>query len=91
KSVSDAAIRALHVYTTYKGKWYGAAVQFIERWFPSTKLCWDCGSLNDNLTLSDREWTCPSCGRQHVRDVTAAWNILQEAVRLLPGNPELSP
>ncbi|MCH9054838.1 transposase [Synechococcus sp. PCC 6716] len=91
KSVSDAAIRALHVYTTYKGKWYGAAVQFIERWFPSTKLCWDCGSLNDNLTLSDREWRCPSCGRQHVRDVTAAWNILQEAVRLLPGNPELSP
>ncbi|WP_448525219.1 zinc ribbon domain-containing protein [Parathermosynechococcus lividus] len=81
----------MHVYTTYKGKWYGAAVQFIERWFPSTKLCWDCGSLNDNLTLSDREWTCPSCGRQHVRDVTAAWNILQEAVRLLPGNPELSP
>jgi len=91
KSVSDAAIRALHRYTTYKGKWYGAAVQFIERWFPSTQLCWACGSLNDTLTLSDREWTCPTCGQQHVRDVTAAWTILQEAVRLLPGNPELSP
>jgi putative transposase len=91
KSVSDAAIRALHVYTTYKGKWYGAAVQFIERWFPSTKLCWACGSLNNNLTLGDREWVCPTCGQHHVRDVTAAWNILQEAVRLLPGNPELSP
>jgi len=91
KSVSDAAIRALHGYTTYKGEWYGAAVQFIERWFPSTKLCWVCESLNDTLTLSDREWTCPTCGQQHVRDVTAAWTILQEAVRLLPGNPELSP
>ena len=91
KSVSDAAIRALHVYTTYKGAWYGAVVQFIERWFPSTKLCWACGSLNNNLTLSDREWTCPACGQHHIRDVTAAWNILQEAVRLLPGSPEQSP
>lgn len=91
KSVSDAAIRALHVYTTYKGKWYGAVVQFIERWFPSTKLCWGCGSLNDNLTLKDREWTCPTCGQHHIRDVTAAWNILQESVRLLPGSPEQSP
>ncbi|WP_347404190.1 zinc ribbon domain-containing protein [Nodosilinea sp. P-1105] len=63
----------------------------MERWFPSTKLCWACGSLNDHLTLSDREWTCPTCGQHHVRDVTAAWNILQSSVRLLPGNPELSP
>nr|WP_278002531.1 zinc ribbon domain-containing protein [Nodosilinea sp. P-1105] len=81
----------MHGYATYKGKSYGAAVQFIERWFPSTKLCWACGSLNDHLTLSDREWTCPTCGQHHVRDVTAAWNILQSSVRLLPGNPELSP
>ena len=91
KSVSDAAIRMLHTYTTYKGEWYGAVVQFIERWFPSTKLCWACSSLNDNLTLSDRMWTCPNCGQVHDRDVTAAWNILQEAMRLLPGSPELSP
>lgn len=55
KSVSDAAIRAPNVYTTYKGRWYGTVVQFIERWFPSTKLCWACGSLNDNLMLNDRE------------------------------------
>ena len=39
KSVSDTAIRMVHTYATYKGEWYGAVVQFIERWFPSTKLC----------------------------------------------------
>ena len=52
-------------------------VIFIDRWFPSTKLCHVCGSLNEQLTLKDRVWTC-ACGTIHNRDVNAAINILRE-------------
>lgn len=96
KSVSDAAIRMLHTFTTYKGSWYGTLTPFIDRWFPSTKLCPSCFTINDWITLSDRQWQCQSCGTVHIRDVAAAWNILQEGLRLvnetvLPGNQDLSP
>ena len=58
---------------------YGVVVHKIDRWFPSSKLC-DCGYKNTALTLNDREWTCPVCGRHHDRDVHAAQNILRRGI-----------
>ena len=46
-------------------------------WTPTTKPCSDCGYKNENLSLSDRQWTCPECGSHHDRDVNAAINILR--------------
>ena len=46
-------------------------------WTPTTKPCSDCGHHNENLSLSDRQWTCPECGSHHDRDVNAAINILR--------------
>ncbi len=50
------------------------------RWAATTKPCSSCGHLNENLTLSDRQWACPECGVHHDRDVNAAINILQAGV-----------
>ncbi|MCL8209420.1 MAG: transposase [Actinomycetia bacterium] len=58
----------------YKAVWYGKHVRVIGRFEPSSRLCW-CGYSNHALTLADRAWTCPQCGRQHDRDVLAAHNI----------------
>lgn len=52
----------------------GTKLTFIDRWFPSSKLCHVCGIINESLTLKDREWTC-SCGTHHDRDENAAINI----------------
>ena len=41
------------------------------------KLCSSCGKIKNDLTLSDREWTCPSCQTHHDRDVNAAINVLE--------------
>ncbi len=52
----------------------------IGQWTPTTKPCSECGHHNENLSLSDRQWTCPACGSHHDRDVNAAMNILRAAL-----------
>ena len=53
-------------------------LHFISTWFPSSKMCHDCGFVNQELTLSHREWKCESCGENHDRDINAAINIKNE-------------
>ena len=55
----------------------------VDRWFASSKTCHECGYVYKNLTLGEREWTCPICGEHHDRDLNAAVNILFEGQRML--------
>ena len=66
----------------YKAQWYGRTFVQVDRFYPSSRLCHDCGHKYDELRLSEREWVCESCGASHDRDVNAAINILGEALRL---------
>ncbi|MCY3720895.1 MAG: RNA-guided endonuclease TnpB family protein [Candidatus Poribacteria bacterium] len=52
----------------------------VGQWTATTKPCSDCGYKNENLSLSDRQWTCPECGSHHDRDINAAINILRAAL-----------
>ena len=58
-------------------------VVFVDRFYPSSKTCSNCGYKNQGLKLSDRFWTCPVCGEYHDRDLNAAVNILHEGERLI--------
>lgn len=75
RAISDAAWGELRRQLTYKAEWYGRDLVVIDRWFPSTKRCSDCGWMNESLTLKDRTWSC-KCGSIHDRDHNAAINIL---------------
>ena len=66
----------------YKAQWYGRTFVQVDRFYPSSRLCHDCGYKYAGLRLSEREWVCESCGVLHDRDVNAALNILGEALRL---------
>jgi transposase, IS605 orfB family len=61
----------------------GKRVVFVNRFYPSSKTCSCCGSIYKGLTLNDREWRCPSCGKIHDRDLNAAMNILTEGEKIL--------
>lgn len=58
-------------------------VVIINRFYPSSKSCSNCGYKKRDLRLSDRFWTCPVCGEHHDRDLNAAVNILHEGERLI--------
>ena len=79
KSVLDAALGEFRRQLAYKAQWHRKWLAVIDRWFPSSKLCGECGSINADLTLSDREWTC-ECGAVHDRDLNAARNIKREGL-----------
>ena len=66
---------------TYKAVMNDKQVVKIGRYYPSSKTCHCCGWVKEDLTLRDREWTCPSCGEILDRDVNAAMNILSEGLK----------
>ena len=66
---------------------YGCVVHKIDRWYASSKMC-DCGYKNVKLTLRDRTWVCPVCGRVHDRDIHAAENILRRGIYELSSGSE---
>ena len=83
RSVSDASMSEMHRQLEYKCGWYGRDFVKVDRWYPSSKTCGECGYVYDGLTLSMREWTCPNCGTRHDRDLNAARNIAKEGERML--------
>ena len=62
RAISDAAWREFRGMLEYKARWYGREVIAVDRWFPASKLCSHCGSLQDKMPLSIRTWTCDGCG-----------------------------
>jgi putative transposase len=75
RAISDAAWSQFRSMLEYKAQWYGRNVVVVDRWFPSSKLCSTCGTLQDKMPLNVRTWTC-NCGTTHDRDVNAAQNLL---------------
>ncbi|MGB3615703.1 MAG: RNA-guided endonuclease TnpB family protein, partial [Elainellaceae cyanobacterium] len=76
QAISDASWGELVRQLAYKCEWYGRELVKIDRWFPSSKRCGNCGHVVDKLPLNIREWQCPECDVKHDRDVNAAVNIL---------------
>jgi putative transposase len=76
RAISDVSWSEFRRMLEYKADWYGREVIAIDRFYPSSKTCSSCGSLQASMPLKVREWTCPDCGVTHDRDVNAAKNIL---------------
>jgi len=83
KSISDASFYEFKRQLQYKTLCNDKILSIIDQYFPSSKLCSDCGFKYNDLTLDIREWKCKKCGSIHDRDINAAINILNEGLRLL--------
>jgi len=84
KAILDMGWSEFKSMVEYKCDWYGKNLSVIGRFDPSSKTCNVCGTINKDLTLNDREWTCKKCGSIHDRDINAAINIRNFGLRNQP-------
>lgn len=80
-SIVDAGLGEFYRQLSYKCDWYGVNYRVIGRFEPSSKQCHVCGYRRPKLSLSTRQWTCPSCGTRLDRDLNAAINIKNFGLR----------
>ena len=83
KSVSDNAWGMFLRFLDYKLTEQGKMLVKIDKWFPSSKTCHECGYVLEELSLSIRKWECPVCHAVHDRDRNAAKNIKTEGMRMV--------
>ena len=76
KAVSDAAFGEFRRQLEYKTARTGARLHVIDRWYPSSKTCSNCGAVKAKLSLNERTYKCDGCGLSMDRDLNAAVNIL---------------
>ena len=75
RSLSDAALGEFRRQLEYKTARSGAALRVVDRWYPSSKTCSNCGVVKAKLSLSERVFNCNACGLSIDRDLNAAINI----------------
>lgn len=83
QSISDASFYEIRRQIEYKIKWYGGKLILVDKFFPSSKLCSNCGNKKENLKLSDRIYKCDNCGLKIDRDLNASINLKNEGIKIL--------
>ena len=75
QAISDVGFYEFRRQIEYKAAWYGRKVVFVSTFYPSSKLCSNCGWKNVDLTLTDRVFECKVCENKMCRDLNAAKNL----------------
>jgi putative transposase len=75
RAIADMGWGMFSRQLAYKCQWYGSKLVMADRFFPSTKICWGCGEVANELPLAQRTFVCGSCGFSVDRDLNAAINL----------------
>ena len=84
RHIADAGFAEIRRQLTYKTGWGGGRLVVADRWYPSSKTCSGCGAVKTKLALSERTYTCDTCGLILDRDVNAALNLAALAADVNP-------
>ena len=74
RAISDVSWSEFRRQLEYKCKWNNTELRIVDKYFPSSKLCYECGSIKTDLKLSDRVYKC-ECGNVIDRDYQASLNL----------------
>ena len=75
KAIAEQNFHEFRRQLTYKCLWNNVELRVVDRWFPSSKMCSECGNIDKDLKLSDREYVCKECGSILDRDKNASINL----------------
>jgi putative transposase len=82
RMVLDVGMYELRRQLEYKSFLRGVDIHFVDRYYPSSKIHYECGFKNETLQLGESTWKCNGCGQLVDRDLNASKNILKEGLRL---------
>ena len=85
KAIADVGFYTFKTQLLYKAQYNHRVVFEADTFFPSSKLCSNCGAVNKHLTLADRTYICPTCGFTIDRDINAAINLKEKMKQTLIG------
>ena len=85
KAIADVGFYTFKTQLLYKAQYNYRVVFEADTFFPSSKLCSNCGAIHKHLTLADRTYICPSCGFTIDRDINAAINLKEKMKQTLIG------
>ena len=83
KSVADNGWGMFSTFLAYKLAEQGKKLVKVDKWYPSSKTCHVCGTVYQDLQLSERKWTCSCCNTTHDRDKNASINIKRKGLEML--------
>ena len=83
KRIMDVSWAEFRRQLTYKSSWYGKDLVVVNRYYPSSQICYVCNRRDGKKLENIRHWVCPNCGSKLNRDINAAINILNEGIKLL--------
>ena len=75
KAIAQQIFHEFRRQLTYKCLWGNVELRVVDRWFPSSKMCSECGNVDNGLKLSDRVYVCKECGSVLDRDKNASINL----------------
>ncbi|HUQ59029.1 RNA-guided endonuclease TnpB family protein [Lentzea sp.] len=88
RAIADAGWGEFRRQLEYKCARARRTLVVVDRWYPSSKTCSNCGYLLSNLRLGERHWSCPNCRTRHDRDLNAAKNILAAGRAVVRGDSD---
>lgn len=80
QAIADVGLGEFNRQIEYKALWSGVEIHRVDRFYPSSKTCSQCGYVKETLLLSERVYHCDECGLTIDRDLNAALNLRNEAV-----------
>ncbi|HAA27034.1 MAG TPA: transposase [Cyanobacteria bacterium UBA8553] len=79
KAIGDMGFYEFRRQLEYKCLLYGSRLVFVDRFYPSSKTCSNCGHIKESLFLGERTFRCPECGFECDRDLNASINLEKAA------------